>query len=204
MSFKLMIILLVTGTVESFGQVEEIKFYQTAYNYLSDSVVKKNYPDVKTLAKNCIECCIKGAEVEFDFKLQVSEKFIRNDRGFPMCDLLKRKYQMNESCAVALGSGTVELTKQVQDSLKIFWKNYKMKQKSDLLKILKDMVSNKKDGYQVFFSDVHKNTLAAELKSFCLPYDEAIWFGSSTSFFFIFNQDGEIEEVYSGETIHYN
>lgn len=79
-----------------------------------------------------------------------------------------------------------------------------MKNNSEIEKTLKEIISKRKDGHIVFFSDIYKKTLAAEVKSFCLPYDEFAWFGSSTSFYFIFNEQGEIEQVYSGITIHYN
>ncbi|KXX67453.1 hypothetical protein [Flammeovirga sp. SJP92] len=72
-------------------------------------------------------------------------------------------------------------------------------------KMVKHLPSNRKDGYQVFFSDIFNNTLSAEVKSFCLPYDHDLnsWKGSSTFFFFVFDHQGKIKEVYSGETVHY-
>ena len=79
-----------------------------------------------------------------------------------------------------------------------------MKDENKISESLKEFISNKKDGYQVFFSDIYKRTLAAELKGFCLPYDEGTWMGSSTSFYFVFNEEGNLEEVYSGISIHYN
>ena len=79
-----------------------------------------------------------------------------------------------------------------------------LKDDNEISESLKEFISNKKDGYQVFFSDIYKRTLAAELKGFCLPYDETIWMGSSTSFYFVFDEGGKIEEVYSGISIHYN
>lgn len=177
--------------------------YRKAYDYLNDSIIKVKYEDDKSLRISCKQY-VRGAKLKFDNDLQVASKFIKNDRGFPLCDLLKSKYNVTESCVYAIGSGEFKLTKQVQDSLKMFWRDYQIKNNSEIEMPLKEIMSKRKDGHVVFFSDIYKNTLAAEVKSFCLPYDEVTWFGSSTSFYFIFNQQGEIEQVYSGITIHYN
>ncbi len=204
MNLKLpLIIILLTFSNSLFGQLNEYDKYQLAYNFLNDSIIKVNYGDAKTLRNDCKKF-VKGVKLKFEDELQVSSKFIENDWGFPLCDLLKTKYKISESCVYALGSGELDLTKHIQDSLKIFWANYEVKTQDELTTSLKGLISNRKDGYQVFFSDVYNNTLAAEVKSFCLPYDEVAWFGSSTSFYFVFNQQGEIEQVYSGVTIHYN
>ena len=90
------------------------------------------------------------------------------------------------------------------DSLNIFWKDYVPKDTKEMVILLNDLISDKKYGYQVFFSDVYKNTIAAEIKSFCAPYDLTAWQGSSTSYFFVFNSEGKIAAIYSGRTIHYN
>lgn len=79
-----------------------------------------------------------------------------------------------------------------------------MKENSEISQSIDELPSTKKDGYQVFFSDVYENTLAAELKSFCVPYDKGGWQGGSNIYFFVFNDLGDILDVYSGETIHYD
>ena len=192
----------------SFGQIQldENELYQTAYNYLNDSIIKSNYVDVKTLAKNCSSCCVKGKKLKFIPDLQVACRFIENNRGFPIGDLVAKKYDFSSDCLHALRMGTREcqLANQVRDSLESFWLSYEMKPDNEIAKSLGELISNRKDGYQVFFSDIYKNTLAAEVKSFCLPYDEIMWMGSSTMFFFIFDVKGKIADIYSGRTIHYN
>jgi hypothetical protein len=207
MKYWIITILILLGLIKSLeakAQISELELYKSAYNYLNDSIIKVNYADVKAFAKNCNECCVKGIKLRFKSKLQVANKFIENDRGFPLCDLLKKKYRTTESCVYLLGSGESELTNHVQDSLRVFWGPYKMKENSEISKSIKKLISKKKDGYQVFFSDIFQNTLAAEIKGFCLPYDETIWMGSSTSFYFIFDEMGNIQEIYSGKEIHYN
>lgn len=186
-----------------FGQVNERDMYQLAYNYLNDSIIQSNFGDAKSLRNDC-KRTVKGVRLRFEDDLQVANKFIRNDWGFPLCDLLKQKYKITESCVHALGSGRFELTNQVRDSLDNFWTNYEMKSQIEIMNSLDGLISARKDGFQVFFSDVYNNTIAAEFKAFCLPYDEIAWFGSSTSYFFIFNEQGEIEQVYSGTSMHYN
>lgn len=187
----------------SFGQTHESKMYLTAYAYLNDSIISVKYGTAKDLRDDCRQT-VKGQNLRFSNRLQVANRFIENDWGFPLCDLLKKKYKVTESCVYALRSGQFELTKYVEDSLRIFWDFYEMKSKSSIMGSLEGIISERKDGFVVFFSDIYKNTLAAEIKSFCLPYDTMPWFGSSTSFFFVFNEDGEVDEVYSGVSIHYN
>ena len=209
MKFKIIIVLILIGLTQSFdsnAQIQESDLYKTAYNYLNDSIIKVNHADAKTFAKNCNECCVKGIKLKFDSELQVAFRFIKNNQGFPMSDLIDKKYNFSKDClrAIRMGTRECELSNQVQDSLKTFWEAYKMKDDNEISESLKEFISNKKDGYQVFFSDIYKRTLAAELKGFCLPYDETIWMGSSTSFYFVFDEGGKIEEVYSGISIHYN
>ena len=191
--------LLLLITFNAYVQINEVELYRKAYNYLQEKVAI----DAKTFNKNC-ERIVKGAKVKIQPNLQVASKFIDNNRGFPLCDLLKKKYKITESCVYAIGSGEFELTTHVQDSLQQFWKNYDSNKKIQLNNLLTDMISKNKDGFQVFFSDIYENTLAAEVKSFCIPYDEDYWYGSSTSYFFVFNDESELIEVYSGITIHYN
>ncbi|MCB0497178.1 MAG: hypothetical protein KDC79_13645 [Cyclobacteriaceae bacterium] len=183
--------------------VREEKLYVVAYKYLEDSIIGDNRDFKNSLVKDC-GGTVDGYQHEYDSKLHVADKFIANSRGFPLCDLLKRKYKIQESCTYALGSGRFELTKNVEDSLTTFWNDYKMKSKDQIRKPIENLISEKKIGYQVFFSDVYKNTIAAEIMVFCAPYDETMWLGSSTSFYFVFNEKGEIKEVYSGISIHYN
>ena len=207
MKYWIITILISLGLIKSVdtkAQISELELYKSAYNYLNDSIIKVNYPDVKAFANNCNECCVKGIKLRFNSKLQVANKFIENNRGFPLCDLLKKKYRTTESCVYLLGSGESELTDQVQDSLNVFWGTYKMKKSSEISNSIKKLITKRKDGYQVFFSDIFQNTLAAEIKGFCLPYDEITWMGSSTSFYFIFDEKGNIQEIYSGIEIHYN
>jgi hypothetical protein len=200
----LLISLLVLSSFDVKAQIEEIELYKAAYNYLSDSIIKKSYPNVNDFARGCNECCVKGIKLKFHSKLQVADKFIENNRGFPLCDVLKKKYGVTESCVYLLGSGKSKLADQVQDSLELYWESYKMKRKLEIATSIKKLLSKRKDGYQVFFSDVFQNTIAAEIKGFCLPYDETMWMGSSTSFYFVFDELGNIREVYSGIVIHYN
>lgn len=209
MKFKIIIVVIFLGLTQPFksnAQIQESEFYKTAYNYLNDSIIKLNHVDAETLAKNCNECCVTGINLKFDSELHVANRFIKNDQGFPIGDFINKKYNFSKDClrAIRLGTRECDLSNQVRDSLKTFWESYRMKDKKEISESLKDLISNKKDGFQVFFSDIYKGTLAAELKSFCLPYDEKMWQGSSTSFFFVFNKEGKIEEVYSGISIHYN
>ncbi len=188
------------------AQVSDIEMYQKAYNYLNDSVLKVEYQVIDSFTRNCNAHIIGGKKHKYDSELQVANKFIEIHRGFPMSDFVKQNYNLDKDCWQALRMGThqCELVNHITDSLDVAWSAYHMKEKASITEILKPLLSEKKDGFQVFFSDIYKNTLVAELKAFCNNYDETEWYGSSTIFYFVFNSLGEIERVYSEEVIHYN
>ena len=202
----MLLLIWINQSIDSIAQIREIDLYQTAYDYLNDSIVKLKYEDINEFSKNCKECCVKGIDLKFDPNLQVASRFIENNYGFPLKDLVGKKYNFSSDCLRAIRMGTRDCASanRVQDSLEVFWSKYKMKNRNKISQSLKGLVSDKKDGYQVFFSDIYKNTLAAELKEFCSPYDQSMWMGSSTSFYFVFNDKGEIKEVFSGVSIIYN
>ena len=193
-------------TSDDSAHLDEKDLYRKAYNHLNDSIVKITHVGPKTLAANCSECCVKGVELNFSPELQVAPKFIANNYGFPIIDLAEKKYGLSENCLQSLRMNTrkCEKANKVLDSLDFFWKDYKMNDKTNISKSLERLISSRKDGYLVFFSDVYRNTLAAEVGEFCLPYDKSVWQGSSTIYYFVFSVDGTIEEIYSGATIHYN
>ena len=192
-----------TSTVSS--QVEEKDLYLLAYDYLNDSTVEGRSFDEKAFRKDCSKYYrVRGRRLKYEADLQVAGRFIQNNRGFPLCDLLKRNYKVEVSCPYAIGSGKFPLLNQVQDSLKVFWAEYEMKSDNEISEVLGELISEKKDGLVVFFSDIYKNTLMAEVMPFCQPYERDRWMGHSNSYYFIFNDNGEIEEVYSGVVIHYN
>ena len=199
MRILLIITFIFVSNSSLFGQTSKLEFYKKSYDYLQ----KEIKIDTKAFQDDCKQV-VAGAKVKIKPKLQVASKFNGISRGFPLCDLLQKKYKIQESCVYALGSGEFRLTYHVEDSLKNFWKDYKPEDPKELQKIIGPLISTRKNGYQIFFSDVYKNTLAAEVKSFCLDYDQFMWFGGSTFYYFVFNENKEIIEVYFGETINYN
>ncbi|MEQ9423352.1 MAG: hypothetical protein RJQ09_02960 [Cyclobacteriaceae bacterium] len=196
-------VVFVLASAVAFGQAKESDMYRSAYTYLNDLVIKTSYVDAKKLKRNCRQH-LKVLKLKFDDELKVASRFIKNDSGFPYCDFIKKKYSIEESCAYALGSGEFELFEYIKDSLETFWDNYEIKENEKIAESLNGLISETKNGHIVFFSDIYKNSLAAEIKSFCQPYDEVPWFGSSTSFFFIFDDNGKIKELYSETVWHYN
>ncbi|MBB3699582.1 hypothetical protein KMW28_24355 [Flammeovirga yaeyamensis] len=194
------------------GQVKNSDFYVKAYNYLNDSIIKTD--DIKNLVIGCEGLVYKlkangkskKVKLKFNNNLQVAEKYNNHKKGFPLEDYVRKKYNLSDECikALRLGTRTCSEVNNIKDSLFIFWEDYSMKSEKEIRSLLSELPSDRKDGYQVFFSDIFKNTLSAELKSFCTPYDSSTWQGSSTFFFFVFDEKGIIKEVYSGKTIHYN
>ncbi|WP_345373565.1 hypothetical protein [Algivirga pacifica] len=205
------ILLLIGGAIQSEAQTQPSVLYEKAYDYLNDSIVKIQYVDSKTFADHCEDCCVRRANgrrarLKFESELQVAYKFNEIRRGFPIEDYIKRNYNLSHECIVALrmGLNTCEEVNEIIDSLSVFFGDYTMKDEDEIIGSLQALPSKRKDGYQVFFSDIYKNTLSAELMSFCTPYDTGAWYGRSTFFFFIFDEGGEIKEIYSGQPIHYN
>ncbi|GEM_PF-3021012 len=193
-------------SLNCFSQIQEADFYEKAYIYLNDSILKNDFTTASKLAQACNECCLTGIALKFKPELQVANKFIQNNHGFPYNDFAIKKYDLSDDCLRSLRMGVrdCELANQVLDSLDRFWLDYKMKSDDEIRFALENLLSDTKDGYQVFFSDIYRSTLAAELKEFCLPFDEGMWMGASTLFFFVFDENGEIKQVYSGRTIYYN
>ena len=207
MNYKLLLFTIcVFPVVKIQAQTEDIDLYHKAYRLLNDSLIHQYFSDNKTLSRRCNQIVkIRGFKrVKISPKLQVAKKFIAIHRGFPLCDLLKKKYKYSATCNQIYMTSHKGLVKEVDDSLSKFWANYEMKSDDEIIKTIKPLLSDKKDGFQVFFSDIYQNTLAAEVKDFCNPYDQATWFGSSVSFFFVFDDQGAIKEVYSEKVIHYN
>ena len=111
MKSRIIVWLILVGFIQPFvsnAQIQESDFYRAAYNYLNDSIIKVNYPDAKAFEENCSECCVKGLKIKFDSKLQVANKFIKNNRGFPISDLIQKKYDFSKDCLRAIRMGTRE------------------------------------------------------------------------------------------------
>lgn len=128
---RLIILVFLVITIPAIGQADEACMYGAAYDYLNDSIIEVNYPNAKILRSTCKKY-VKGVKLKFDDELQVASRFIRNDWGFPFCDLLKSKYNVLVSCVYAIGSGDFKLTEHIQDSLSVFWKDYEMKSQSEI------------------------------------------------------------------------
>jgi hypothetical protein len=190
------------------GQIKDADLYKEAYQYLNDTILKPG--SVQALANGC-EQHVRVAKkkkfgFKFDAKLQVAAKFINHQQNFPLDDFVMKKYRLSRDCLMQLRTRSRRCAEanRITDSLSVFWSDYAMKPNEEIKSSLASLPSNRKDGYQVFFSDVYKNTLCAEVHSFCRPYDtEGAWYGSSTMFFFIFDEQGKIKEVYAGVMKYY-
>ncbi|BDD05580.1 hypothetical protein [Aureibacter tunicatorum] len=214
LNYILLFLINVTISISVKGQTKEADLYKAAYDYLNDSIVKSKFVDAKTLAKNCsyrsITIKANGKQVNTKFKfnseLQVAYEFNDHRRGFPIENFIKSKLTLSKDCLTALrmNTRTCDEVNYLSDSLETFWQDYEMKSYEKIKESLKNLPSKRKDGFQVFFSDIYKNTLSAEIDGFCAPYDKVKRVGAPLFFFFVFNDQGEIIEVYSGKTMHYN
>jgi len=187
------------------AQVSNAELYQAAYSYLNDSVLHLDGKRLDVFYDNCSRIVV-GAKQHFEPYLQVATRRINHYRGFPISDFVIKKYGLTGEClaAIRMGIRTCDLANHIQDSLAAWWEEYVPGQNGDIQVDFAGLPSKSKMGHQVFFSDIYKNSLMAELDSFCSPYDQGSRYGAPTFFFFVFNSEGEIQEVYSGKTIHYN
>jgi hypothetical protein len=186
-----MLSLLLAASVAVVAQPSPDKLYREALRYLDKSVIRD-----PNFIGQCKACCTNMLRKDLDDDLHVAGRFVPNNQHLPLCDLVKRKYQVTDCQAVKNGNSAI--VRHVQDSLATFWEGYQMQPQGALSDVLSDLISPYKDGYVVFFSDIYKNTLAAEVKAFCVPYDKKPWTGGSISFYFVFNESGNLEEIYSG------
>jgi hypothetical protein len=172
--------------------------YRAALRYLDKSVVRD-----PNFISQCKECCTNALRAGLNDDLHVADRFVPNNQHLPLCDFLERKYQMPGNCQTIMRGSSASVGR-VQDSLNVFWADYQMQSQDTIAAALADIISPLKDGYQIFFSDIYKNTLAAEVKAFCVPYDRKPWTGGSVSFYFVFNEHGDLQEIYSGVTARYD
>ncbi len=189
------------------AQTSEAELYQTAYDYLNDSILTKYYVSAEQLAQDCSRNIISKRKPEYSASLQVADRFIKINSQFPLRDFVSRNYNLSEDCLldIRMGIGKCQDANRIRDSLNTFWSEYESKGAEQLSQMTAHLPSDRKDGFQVFFSEIYKNTLAAELKSFCLSYSSKwSWMGPSKSFYFVFNAQGKIKEVIWGTVVHYN
>lgn len=172
-------------------------------NYIESDSLKKSYVQRLIETKPCVilqgSDTIKLPSENVVLDINVAQYFVASKPLITLCDILKKRYRVEESCNVVIGLDK-PIAIHVSDSINTEFSNYELNQ----LKTNPLLVNNrnKKDGLVVFFSNTYKNTLYAELKYFCQPYDEIdYWSGSSLVYFFEF-ENGKIKDVYMGRR-HY-
>lgn len=193
--------LLFISASQVYGQTDTLSLYRQAYQYLNDSIVKKKFAAPKKFESDC-NSLIKGKKVRISPDLQVAHQFIKHGWGFPICEFVQEKYNYNGHCGT-FSIHEYELKNHVLDSLKNYYKDYTFNEEI-VRKTLRGFTGKKENGHQVFFSDYYKNALTAEMMTFCQSYKTEGWWGASTSFYFIFDDNNKLIEVYSGQVIHYN
>jgi hypothetical protein len=132
-------------------------------------------------------------------KLYISSSFRENSPYPCLCDILKKRYKIKETCTVEIGLDRPTSTK-ASDSIKLAYTKYSPNKVRRLP--FKHVISGRKKGIAITFSDVYQNSLTAEVFGF--HYDnQDMLMGKSLIFYFTFKSSGEIESVFLGET-HYN
>jgi len=182
--------------------------YENAYVYVNN-YVHNNFPTGKELKRSCRSFCVKGRNTMRIYDdVQVDDKFIPLTKGFPISDMAIKKYNAHEKgflASIRMGVKNNQETAHILDSLDDAWKGYEKQDDEIIRNDVGNLISDNISGYQIHFSDIYKNSLAVELSSFC-PNNCRVQLSaksSNTVFFFVFDEKGEITEVYWGDTIHF-
>jgi hypothetical protein len=189
-----------------YAQKNELGLYRKAYQYINDSIVQPKNINDEELHIFCSKY-IEGVKLNYQVGPHVANVVIQNGRGLPFEDIFRKNYSYEIDCCIRnlrLGGKDCPVVNQYTDSLTQFWSGYQIISKDSILNTIQPLISTQRNGFIIFFSDVYKNTLSAELQLLCKGYGNVPGGqGSPLSIFFIFNYEGEISEVYSGHSIHY-
>lgn len=199
-------LLIIFSTIKVSAQNKETEYYRSAIEYLNDYVYSKKV-DNSIFEKNCLARTKGLTKLDVPSGIQIAERFIRNDHAFPLEAMVNVKYNISKDCLrdLRMRIYNCPVNLQIKDSLNHFWSDYRPKSFHEMKSTLSSLVNFGESGYVVFFSDLHKNGLAAELMSFCTSYkSNTTWQGASTIFYFVFDDQGNVEEVYSGKGVSYN
>jgi hypothetical protein len=132
-------------------------------------------------------------------RIMISNKRIDIKIWDVFCDVIKKKYVFHESCGKMLAKDSEEI-KTVKDSISTVIKDYHMSLSSNNShEVIKNDYSNqlaRNSGVVFYFSAIHNRSLSVEIKTGCS--ESFLEQGASAIYFFIFNEDDSIKEVYTG------
>ncbi len=138
-----------------------------------------------------------GKDTLISITATISDDEIQNNASLVLCDILKKQYKASENCAVLFGKN-LPLLRNVRDSIQsaqksMEFKGYKLKHE--------DVSHDKSKGYLLKFSRLVNNTLMAQA-GYSSNFKEGFGSGKTTIYYFIFDSNLIIENVYTGSKIY--
>jgi hypothetical protein len=197
---NLLVLFLFLYSWDSLAQSKEDyrKGYVTSYNYIKSTIDLERR--IGTLMVACAH--LGNPSSGFRTELHVSSDEIPNDINLVLCDYIRKKYDVVESCAQLFGTNA-KFIQHVKDSIDIFKKKREELEIYSVADVIPEYLSSDETGYVLFYSKIYDKTLSVELMSFCDSYKEGRnWYGASQIFYFTFTEDWEIEDVFIGKK-HY-
>lgn len=138
-----------------------------------------------------------GKDTLISIRATILDDEIQNDATLVLCDILKKQYRASENCAVLFGQN-LPLLRDVRDSIQsaqksLEFKGYKLKHE--------DVSHDTNKGYLLKFSRLVNNTLMAQA-GYSSNFKEGFGSGKTTIYYFIFDSNLIIENVYTGSKIY--
>ncbi|MFC2187419.1 hypothetical protein ACFCT7_08880 [Fulvivirgaceae bacterium LMO-SS25] len=138
-----------------------------------------------------------GKDTLISINAFISDEEIKNNALLVLCDIIKKKYNYSENCAVLFGKN-LPLLSNVRDSIESVQKSedfngYKLSYKA--------INQNIDKGYLIKFSRLVNNTLMAQV-GYSSNFKEGFGAGKTTIYYFIFDENLFIERVFTGSKIY--
>jgi hypothetical protein len=160
--------------------------YSTAYRYIYKSKELDDFRDTIRTEKGII---VK--------RIKVSDSVIKNNPYLFLCAILSKKNKSKGNCTKLIGAERLK----TYDSIKQEYIGYNYSEKVDIP--FRDRSLKAKKAFILSFSDVFKNTIAAEVHF----QNGKIVEGQSRKsilFYFVFHANGKIKNVFASEIQNYH
>lgn len=203
MRLLILIILLHIFCCRLLGQSNNKEKYDAALRYIQNNQRTINYCNLASeYAKSCLDSS-SGKEMSFSacndsIKIKVSNEAINFGLGSCICSYIKNNWKINKNCNEIVGLNHA-ITRHVRDSISKKYKELKCDSNASF-----DFSNNEfEPGLYTFFSNICNNHLLSEVIYICGRKDGKMFkHGKAITFYFVFDNEGQIEDVYFGDN-HY-
>jgi len=180
--------------LDSQSQTNDSVVYTNALLFLETQYTKGEFENLKADCRTLGQHLTSNDVKQFN----VSNKMIGNNSNYVICDLLKKRYRLKESCTSLLAFDNQKI-EPILDSIANIIALHADKAFLPSKSFLARNASKNKRGMMVFFSPVYDKVVCLEVKAFCYPFDQGPWQGSSRMYMLVLSESGEIREYYVGE-----